>query len=107
MIHTALATAALALCSLAAPAVAEIVPARCILAKFDTTTAWDLSLSSTAVEKFDCSFLPNGGNITVNSNRWAFTFLTKDQGTKYIRINTQGAITFTKTGQYSLRLEQS
>lgn len=46
-----------------------------------------------------------GGNVQVWSDRWEFNFLAKDQGTKYIRINSI-PLTFTKTGQYSLQVMQ-
>lgn len=106
MLTAALTATVLTIGALLIPSRSEIVPAKCTLAKFDTTTVWDLSLSSKAVERFDCSFRQNGGNVDVNSNKWAFTFLAQDQGTGYIRINTLDDITFTKTGQYSLRVEQ-
>ena len=97
MIRSALAATALALGSLAVPAMAEIVPAQCTLYKYQPTTTRHL---------FHCDFRQSGGNVTVNSNDWAFTFLAKNQGTGYIRINTEDAITFTRSGQYSLRVEQ-
>ena len=97
MIRTTLAAAALTLGSLAVPAMAEIVPAQCTLYKYQPTTT---------KHRFHCDFRQSGGNVTVNSNNWAFTFLAANQGTKYIRINAQGAITFTRSGQYSLRVEQ-
>ena len=107
MIRTAAFTAiALAIGSLLISSWSETVPARCTLARFDTTTVWDLSLSSKAVERFDCSFRQKGGNVQVNSKKWAFTFLAQDQDTGYVRINTLDEITFTKTGQYSLRVAQ-
>ena len=98
MIRTTLTAAALALGSLAAPAMAEIVPAKCTLHKYQPVTT---------TQTFDCDFRQSGGNVQVRSKDWGFTFLAKDQGAKYIRINAQGAITFTKTGQYSLRVEQN
>jgi hypothetical protein len=107
MIRTAVfSAAALIIGSLLIPFRSETVSATCTLARFDTTTVWDLSLSSKSVERFGCSFSQNGGNVQVNSNKWSFTFLAQDQGTGYIRINTLDDITFTKTGQYSLRVAQ-
>ena len=96
MFRSALAATALALGSLAIPAMAEIVPAKCTLFKYQPTTT---------KESFDCSFRQSGGNVTVDSKDWAFTFLAKDQGTGYIRINSI-PLTFTKTGQYSLQVMQ-
>lgn len=84
---------------------AQTVPAKCTLAKYDKRTVWDVSLSSKAVERFNCTFSQSGGNVHVNSKNWAFSFLAKEQGTSYIRINTVDDITFTRTGQYSLRVK--
>ncbi len=98
MIRTTPAASALALVALAASAMAEIVPARCTLIRYDGM--------NTPPETFNCQFRQSGGNVTVDSDRWAFTFLAKDQGTGYIRINTMGDITFTRTGQYSLKVMQ-
>lgn len=97
MIRT-LTAAALALGSLAVPAMAEIVPAQCTLYKYQPTST---------KESFDCDFRQSGGNVQVWSDRWEFNFLAKNQGTGYIRINTADAITFTRSGQYSLRVEQN
>jgi hypothetical protein len=96
MIRTTLTTAALAIGTMAAPAMAEIVPSKCTLHKYQPTTT---------TQTFDCDFRQSGGNVQVRSKEWGFTFLAKDQGIKYIRINAR-PLTFTKTGQYSLQVVQ-
>ena len=96
MIRITLTAAALAIAALAAPAQAEIVPASCKLIKYGDTTT---------VETFPCQFRQSGGNVTVDSQNWAFTFLAKDQGVKYIRIN-RIPLTFTKSSQYTLEVTQ-
>ena len=96
MIRSAFAATALTLGSLAVPAMAEIVSAKCTLHKYQPVTT---------KESFDCDFRQSGGNVQVWSDRWEFNFLAKDQGTKYIRINSI-PLTFTKTGQYSLQVMQ-
>ena len=101
-----LAAAAIAIGTLATPAKVEIVPSKCTLAKFYTTSIWDLSLNSKSVERFDCLFKESDGNVTVDSRNWAFTFLIEDQGTGFIRIDTTEEITFNKTGHYSLKVKQ-
>ena len=97
MIRTTLTATALALGSLAVPAMAEIVPAKCTLIRYGGM--------NTPPETFDCDFRQSGGNVSVTSKNWAFTFLAKNQGVSYIRINAQPLV-FTRTGRYSLRLEQ-
>ena len=97
MIRTTLIAAALTLGSLALPAMAEIVPARCRLVKYDPATL--------EADNFDCQFRQSGGNVQVWSDRWKFDFLAKDQGVTYIRINSEPLV-FTRTGQYSLWIMQ-
>ena len=97
MIRTTLTAAALTLSSLALPAIAEIVPAQCTLICYGGMNA--------PPETFDCDFRQSGGNVTVNSKSWAFTFLAKNQGVTYNRINAQPLV-FTRTGRYSLHLEE-
>ena len=98
MIRTTLTAAALTLGTLAAPAMAEIVPAKCTLIRYGGM--------NTPPETFDCDFRQSGGNVSVTSKNWAFTFLEKNQGSAFIRINTTANITFTRTGRYSLRVAQ-
>ncbi len=98
MIRTTLAGTALALGSLAVPAMAEIVPAKCTLIRYGGI--------NTPPETFDCDFRQSGGNVQVWSDRWEFNFLAKNQGVTYIRINAQPLV-FTRTGRYSLRVEQN
>ncbi len=97
MMRTALATAALILSHLTLPAMAEIVPARCRLVKYDTTTL--------EADNFDCQFRQSGGNAQVWSDRWKFDFPAKDQGVNFIRINSEPLV-FTRTGKYSLWVMQ-
>ena len=97
MIRSTLAATALALGSLAVPAMAEIVPAQCTLYKYQPTTTRHL---------FHCDFRQSGGNVTVNSKSWAFTCLAKNQGVTFIRINAQPLV-FTRTGKYSLSVKQN
>ena len=84
---------------LAGPAIAEIVPSKCTLHKYQPITN---------TQTFDCDFRQSGGNVQVSSKDWAFTFLEKDQGIKYIRINSIPLtfLSFTKNGQYSLQVVQ-
>lgn len=97
MIRALTAAAALAIVTLAAPAMAEILPSKYTLHKYQPTTT---------TQTFDCDFRQSGGNVQVRSKDLGFTFLAKDQGTEYIHINTADAITLTKTGQYSLQRVQ-
>ena len=97
MIYKIAAAAALTLGTLAAPAMAEIVPAKCTLIRYGGM--------NTPPETFDCDFRQSGGNVSVNSKNWAFAFLAKNQGVTYIRINSQPLV-FTRTGRYSLRIMQ-
>lgn len=98
MIRATLTTAALAIGTMAAPAMAEIVPSKCTFHKYQPTNT---------TRTFDCDFRQSGGNVTVNSKYRVFTFLAKDQDIKYIRINDPLTfLSFTKNGQYSLKVVQ-
>ena len=88
-------TAALATAALMAPARAEIVQARCTLAKYDTNT----------IESFDCNFRQSGGNVQVWSSRWNFEFSASKQGVDFVRINAD-PLAFHRLGQYSLWVQQ-
>ena len=58
MICTTLTAAALAIGTMAAPAMAEIVPSKCTLIRYGVTNA--------PPQTFDCDFRQSAGNVTVN-----------------------------------------
>ena len=64
MIRTTLATAALALASLAAPAMADSTQAYC-------TLAWD-DTSKESIQGPDCYFSQSGGNVYIDFNYYKF-----------------------------------
>ena len=97
MIHPSITAAALALAILAVPSKAEIVPSQCRLIRYGGINP--------PPENFACDFRQSGGNVTVNSKNWAFTFLERNQGKTFIRINSIPLI-FTRTGRYTLQVTQ-
>ena len=97
MIRTPLLAAVLALGTLVAPSMAEIVSSQCRLIRYGGIDI--------PPENFSCDFRQSGGNVTVFSKNWAFTFLAKNQGKTFIRINSI-PLTFTRTGRYTLQVRQ-
>ena len=83
--------------TLVVPSRAEIVPSQCRLIRYGGI--------DTPVENFPCDFRQSGGNVTVDSKNWAFTFLERNQGKTFIRINSI-PLTFTRTGRYTLQVTQ-
>ena len=97
MIRIKLNAIALAFVALGAPAIAEISLSKCRLIKYGDVRT---------VESFDCDFRQSGGNVQVWSDRWNFEFLYVEQGKTFIRIN-RTPLTFTRTGQYTLEVDQN
>ena len=79
MIHPSITAAALALAILAVPSKAEIVPSQCRLIRYGGINP--------PPENFACDFRQSGGNVTVNSKNWAFTFLEKNR-TRLLSVST-------------------
>ena len=83
--------------TLGLPARAEIVPAQCRLIRYGGIAK--------PVESFPCDFRQSGGNVQGWSQRWKFDFPYSEQGKSFIRIN-RIPLTFTRTGQYTLEVQQ-
>ncbi|WP_413429269.1 hypothetical protein [Synechococcus sp. Cu2B8-bc1011] len=97
MIRVQFTAAVFALATFVVPSRAEIVPSQCRLIRYGGI--------DTPVENFPCDFRQSGGNVTVDSKNWAFTFLERNQGKTFIRINSI-PLTFTRTGRYTLQVTQ-
>ena len=97
MFRVQLTAAVFALVTVVLPSRAEIVPSQCRLIRYGGI--------DTPAENFPCDFRQSGGNVTVDSKNWAFTFLEKNQGKTFIRINSI-PLTFTRTGRYTLQVTQ-
>ena len=96
MIRTTLTAAALALASLAAPAMADSTKAYCTLAWHD---------DSMRMIEGPCDFSQYSGNVYVDDfNYYKFAFPSAEQGKTYERDNREEGISFTREGRYTLNV---
>ncbi|MDA9868006.1 hypothetical protein N9C85_01070 [Synechococcus sp. AH-224-I15] len=96
MIRTTLTVAALALGSLAAPAMADSTKAYC-------TLAWDATSKGSI--QGPCTFSQYSGNVYVDDfNFYKFAFPAAEQGKTYERDNKSERISFNREGQYTLNV---
>ena len=96
MIRTTLTGAALALSSIAAPALADSTKAYCTLSWHNHTT-----------DKIEgpCIFSQYQGNVYVDDfNYYKFAFPSAEQGKTYERDSTEGGISFNREGHYTLNV---
>ncbi|MEJ6827596.1 MAG: hypothetical protein QNK79_05605 [Synechococcus sp. ArSW.bin.68] len=96
MIRTTLTAAALALGSLAAPAMADSTKAYC-------TLAWD-DTSKGSIQG-PCTFSQYSGNVYIdNFDYYKFAFPAAEQGKTYQRDTKEVGISFSRKGQYTLNV---
>ena len=96
MICTTLTAAALAIGTMAAPAMADSTKAHCTLSWHDHT-----------MDKIEgpCTFSQYQGNVYVdNFNFYKFAFPAAEQGKTYERDNKSERISFNREGQYTLNV---
>ena len=79
MFRVQFTAAVFALVTVVLPSRAEIIPSQCRLIRFGGI--------DTPAENFPCDFLQSGGNVTVDSKNWAFTFLEKNR-TRLLSVST-------------------
>ena len=96
MIRTTLTAAALAIGTMAAPALADSTKAYCTLAWHDDSMR---TIAGT------CDFSQYSGNVYVDDfNFYKFAFPAAEQGKTYERDNKSERISFNREGEYTLNV---
>jgi len=82
--------------------------ALCVLQRLPPTNLPDGAVAALLPpEEFRCDFTQLRGNVTIDSQRWAFEFPDAERGKTYERQNTIDFKRFVREGHYTLTVFES